>query len=82
MFNLADFLHVAIFHEFLGSYDVFRDLRSMHACMHAHAFNNACIEVVPLPEILRIPFSTEIPKFINFEAKLRFLGIAALLLKK
>ena len=48
--------------------------------MHAHAFNNACIEVVLLPEILRIPFSTEIPKIINFEAKVRFLGIAALLI--
>ena len=35
MSDLADFLHAAISHEFLGGFDVFRGLCSMHACVHA-----------------------------------------------
>ena len=69
---MADFLHVAMFHEFLGGYDVFRGLPTMLAWVHAHACIHANFKVVPLTVVILHTQITSTPILVRIRSRVRF----------
>ena len=72
MSNFADFLHVAMFHEFLGGYDVFRGLPTMLAWVHAHTCIHANVKVVPLIVVMLHTQITSTPILVRIRSRVRF----------